>query len=255
MNVKIYKIDTGIAGRNFSSDKKSSLLIGGKSNSFYSIGNLMRGIEDFYLQGNLYFIDKEEDLEKFENPLGEKWIAKRMYYINHPKKENLLIEANKFHEYIFSEQIREILYYIHSNLNINHLNIEVKEGNDFSAYTNLSINEITLNSGEILELKDNKNLVFKWSNNGKEGKCQTERILESHKVNENDEGCPSKSSKGYVWINSFTKLVNVVKSHKDNGFSIDIEIDNSFEITPKIAKKIGVNPTWLNKVILEVKFK
>ncbi len=30
----------------------------------------MRGIEDFYLEGNLYFIDKEEELEKFYNPLG-----------------------------------------------------------------------------------------------------------------------------------------------------------------------------------------
>lgn len=255
MNVKIYKIDTGITGKNFSSDKKSSLLIGGKSNSFYSVGNLMRGIEDFYLQGNLYFIDKEEELEKFENALGEKWVPKRTYYINHPKKENLLIESKKFHEYIFREQIEEIIDYIHEELNIDYLNIEVKEGNDFSAYNNLPINEIKLNSGAILELKDNKTLEVKWGNDDKEKNFKSKITLKPHKASENGEICPSNSSKAYIWIKDFLNLVNGAKPYNENGFSIDIEIDNSFEITPKIAKKIGINPTWLNKVILEVKSK
>ena len=98
MDVRIYKINTGITGRNFSSDKRSNFPIGGKTNSFYSIGNLMRGIEDFYLEGNLYFIDKEEELEKFYNPLGDRWVAKKKYYISHPKKEreNYLLEASSF---------------------------------------------------------------------------------------------------------------------------------------------------------------
>ena len=127
MDVRIYKINTGITGRNFSSDKRSNFPIGGKTNSFYSIGNLMRGIEDFYLEGNLYFIDKEEELEKFYNPLGDRWVAKKKYYISHPKKEreNYLLEASKFHEYIVREQLLEIANYLHHELNINYLKIEV----------------------------------------------------------------------------------------------------------------------------------
>ena len=137
MDVRIYKINTGITGRNFSSDKRSNFPIGGKTNSFYSIGNLMRGIEDFYLEGNLYFIDKEEELEKFYNPLGDRWVAKKKYYISHPKKarENYLLEASKFHEYIVREQLEEIANYLHHELNINSLKIEVEDGNDFSFYT------------------------------------------------------------------------------------------------------------------------
>lgn len=37
MDVRIYKINTGITGRNFSSDKRSNFPIGGKSNSFIQL--------------------------------------------------------------------------------------------------------------------------------------------------------------------------------------------------------------------------
>ena len=46
MDVRIYKINTGITGRNFSSDKRSNFPIGGKTNSFYSIGDVMRRIKN-----------------------------------------------------------------------------------------------------------------------------------------------------------------------------------------------------------------
>uniref|UniRef100_UPI00321BD0D7 hypothetical protein n=1 Tax=Clostridium perfringens TaxID=1502 RepID=UPI00321BD0D7 len=167
MDVRIYKINTGITGRNFSSDKRSNFPIGGKNNSFYSIGNLMRGIEDFYLEGNLYFIDKEEELEKFYNPLGDRWVAKKKYYISHPKKEreNYLLEASKFHEYIVREQLLEIANYLHHELNINSLKIEVEEGNDFSSYTNIVLEEMNLNNDGKVELKGDKPLEIKWSEN------------------------------------------------------------------------------------------
>ena len=167
MDVRIYKINTGITGRNFSSDKRSNFPIGGKTNSFYSIGNLMRGIEDFYLEGNLYFIDKEEELEKFYNPLGDRWVAKKKYYISHPKKEreNYLLEASKFHEYIVREQLLEIANYLHHELNINYLKIEAEEGNDFSPYTNIVLEEMNLNNDGKVELKGDKTLEIKWSEN------------------------------------------------------------------------------------------
>ena len=88
MDVRIYKINTGITGRNFSSDKRSNFLIGGKTNSFYSIGNLMRGIEDFYLEGNLYFIDKEEELITFH--------LHKLIYNNYLKKFLTLFNFSLF---------------------------------------------------------------------------------------------------------------------------------------------------------------
>lgn len=245
MNVRIYKINTG---RNFSSDKRSNFPIGGKTNSFYSIGNLMRGIEDFYLEGNLYFIDKEEELEKFYNPLGDRWVAKKKYYISHPKKEreNYLLEASKFHGYIVRDQLEEIANYLHHELNINSLKIEVEEGNDFSFYTNVALEEMNLNDEGKVELKGDKTLEIKWSEN----------------INSQNE---------FLWIDDFEGLVNRVQELKasnkrgekeglegnslgERGISYILEIDNSFGISEKIGKKIGVNHAWLKKCSFKLVF-
>ena len=248
MDVRIYKINTGITGSNFSSDKRSNFPIGGKTNSFYSIGNLMRGIEDFYLEGNLYFIDKEEELEKFYNPFGDRWVAKKKYYISHPKKEreNYLLEASKFHEYIVREQLLEIANYLHHELNINSLKIEAEEGNDFSSYTNIVLEEMNLNDEGKVELKGDKTLEIKWSEN----------------VNSQNE---------FLWIDDFEGLVNRAQELKASnkrgekesleGNSLSkvensyiLEIDNSFGISEKIGKKIGVNHTWLKKCSFKIIF-
>ena len=269
MDVRIYKIDTGITGRNFSSDKRTNFPIGGKTNSFYSIGNLMRGIEDFYLEGNLYFIDKEEELEKFYNPLGDRWVAKKKYYISHPKKarENYLVEASKFHEYIVREQLLEIANYLHCDLNINSLKIEVEEGNDFSSYTNVALEEMNLNNGGKAELKGDKTLEIKWSENytmDYEAQQEEKEVdcLESENINGKNE---------FLWIDDFDGLVNKVQELKasnkrgekesleENSLSkgeasYTLEIDNSFGISEKIGKKVGVNPTWLKKCSFKITF-
>lgn len=289
MDVRIYKIDTGLTGKNFSSDKRTNFPIGGKTNSFYSVGNLMRGLEDYFLQGNLYFIDKEEELEKFENPLGDRWIAKRKYYINHPKKsrENLLIEANKFHEYIFREQLEEVVNYLYSELHINSLKIEVKEGNDFSSYTNLHIEEMKLKDEGKAELKDNKTLEIKWSENFAKNNTATQvtesnanlKSVENFKSSLEDNYKEKETyntidttkevkkqvdcnvernlKSEYLWIEDFKELTQKVNAGKDSNreiFTYNLEIDNSFGISEKIGKKIGVNSTWLKKCSFKIIF-
>ncbi|MDK0836013.1 MAG: hypothetical protein E6623_12265 [Clostridium perfringens] len=304
MDVRIYKINTGITGRNFSSDKRSNFPIGGKNNSFYSIGNLMRGIEDFYLEGNLYFIDKEEELEKFYNPLGDRWVAKKKYYISHPKKEreNYLLEASKFHEYIFREQLEEIANYLHSKLNINSLKIEVEEGNDFSSYTNVALEEVNLNNDGKVELKEDKTLEIKWSGNDTRDYEAKQGMKDANGLNKERDSNPLEESgeksfleesgeksfkedkarnilesgilngkNEFLWIEDFEGLINKVKELKASNkrgekeslegnslgkgeASYILEIDNSFGISEKIGKKIGVNPTWLKKCSFKITF-
>lgn len=304
MDVRIYKINTGITGRNFSSDKRSNFPIGGKTNSFYSIGNLMRGIEDFYLEGNLYFIDKEEELEKFYNPLGDRWVAKKKYYISHPKKErgNYLLEASKFHEYIFREQLEEIANYLHSKLNINSLKIEVEEGNDFSSYTNVALEEVNLNNDGKVELKEDKTLEIKWSGNDTRDYEAKQGMKDANGLNKERDSNPLEESgeksfleesgeksfkedkarnilesgilngkNEFLWIEDFEGLINKVKELKASNkrgekeslegnslgkgeASYILEIDNSFGISEKIGKKIGVNPTWLKKCSFKITF-
>ncbi|HAT4208839.1 TPA: hypothetical protein I9011_001141 [Clostridium perfringens] len=304
MDVRIYKINTGITGRNFSSDKRSNFPIGGKNNSFYSIGNLMRGIEDFYLEGNLYFIDKEEELEKFYNPLGDRWVAKKKYYISHPKKEreNYLLEASKFHEYIVREQLEEIANYLHHELNINSLKIEVEEGNDFSSYTNIVLEEMNLNDDGKVELKEDKTLEIKWSGNDTRDYEANQGMKDANGLNKERDSNPLEESgeksfleesgeksfkedkagnilesgilngkNEFLWIEDFEGLINKVQELKASnkrgekesleGNSLSkgetsyiLEIDNSFGISEKIGKKIGVNPTWLKKCSFKLIF-
>ncbi|XZH89990.1 hypothetical protein ACSXEW_10310 [Clostridium perfringens] len=304
MDVRIYKINTGITGRNFSSDKRSNFPIGGKTNSFYSIGNLMRGIEDFYLEGNLYFIDKEEELEKFYNPFGDRWVAKKKYYISHPKKEreNYLLEASKFHEYIVREQLEEIANYLHYELNINSLKIEVEEGNDFSSYTNIVLEEMNLNDDGKVELKEDKTLEIKWSGNDTRDYEANQGMKDANGLNKERDSNPLEESgeKSFLeesgeksfkedkarnilesgilngknellWIEDFEGLINKVQELKASNkrgekeslegnslgkgeASYILEIDNSFGISEKIGKKIGVNPTWLKKCSFKITF-
>ncbi|EHP50482.1 MAG: hypothetical protein E7D79_09915 [Clostridium perfringens] len=304
MDVRIYKINTGITGRNFSSDKRSNFPIGGKTNSFYSIGNLMRGIEDFYLEGNLYFIDKEEELEKFYNPFGDRWVAKKKYYISHPKKEreNYLLEASKFHEYIVREQLEEIANYLHYELNINSLKIEVEEGNDFSSYTNIVLEEMNLNDDGKVELKEDKTLEIKWSGNDTRDYEANQGMKDANGLNKERDSNPFEESgeksfleesgeksfkedkarnilesgilngkNEFLWIEDFEGLINKVQELKASNkrgekeslegnslgkgeASYILEIDNSFGISEKIGKKIGVNPTWLKKCSFKITF-
>ena len=295
MDVRIYKINTGITGRNFSSDKRSNFPIGGKNNSFYSIGNLMRGIEDFYLEGNLYFIDKEEELEKFYNPLGDRWVAKKKYYISHPKKEreNYLLEASKFHEYIVREQLEEIANYLHHELNINSLKIEVEEGNDFSSYTNIVLEEMNLNDDGKVELKEDKTLEINWSGNDTRDYEANQGMKDANGLNKERDSNPLEESgeksfkedkarnilesgilngkNEFLWIDDFEGLVNRAQELKASnkrgekesleGNSLSkvensyiLEIDNSFGISEKIGKKIGVNHTWLKKCSFKIIF-
>ncbi|MFY8223918.1 hypothetical protein [Clostridium perfringens] len=292
MNVRIYKINTG---RNFSSDKRSNFPIGGKTNSFYSIGNLMRGIEDFYLEGNLYFIDKEEELEKFYNPLGDRWVAKKKYYISHPKKEreNYLLEASKFHGYIVRDQLEEIANYLHHELNINSLKIEVEEGNDFSSYTNVAIEEMNINNDGKVELKEDKTLEIKWSRNDTREYEAKQGIKDADGLNKERDSNPLEESgeksfkedkarnilesgilndkNEFLWIDDFDGLVNKVqelkasnkweekRSLEENSLSKGeasyiLEIDNSFGISEKIGKKIGVNRDLLKKCSFKLIF-
>ncbi len=151
-----------------------------------------------------------------------------------------------YHEYIVREQLEEIANYLHHELNINSLKIEVEDGNDFSFYTNIAIEEMNLNDEGKVELKGDKTLEIKWSEN----------------VNSQNE---------FLWIDDFDGLVNKVQELKasnkweekgsleENSLSKGeasyiLEIDNSFGISEKIAKKIGVSPTWLKKCSFKITF-
>lgn len=139
-------------------------------------------------------------------------MAKKKYYISHPKKEreNYLLEASKFHEYIVREQLEEIANYLHSQININSLKIEGEEGNDFSSYNNIVLEEMNLNNDGKVELKGDKALEIKWSENDtREYEANQEEKEVDYLESENING-----KNNFLWIEDFKDLVNKVQELK-----------------------------------------
>lgn len=271
METKIYKIDMGLNGRNFKDKPKVNSPLGRNKSSFYSISNFKRGLEDFFLEGNLYFIDSQESLDTFRNLLGNQWIGGKQYYLSHPKNETFLIEARAFHEYIFMEQIGEIATYLHKNLHCNKVFVNIKEGNDFSSFKELNIEEDKLSEFGRVTLIDFKSLELTFygdeeenlknnmddSYEYKSSKSNKDGVYEEHnlKSNKEDSHKGRKAKNTYFWIDDFKELATKLSKQEKKEFSYTLNLDNSFGISGKIAKKIGINPSWLNKMVIEFKIK
>ncbi|WP_172251693.1 hypothetical protein [Saccharibacillus deserti] len=103
MTLKVYRIDTSVVGKVFNILRKTDLPVAHGISPQFKLGNsVLNAIIDYKKFENHYIIKDKDELDRFENALGNSWIPKEQYYIRHPKikKDRLLIEANKFHEYI-----------------------------------------------------------------------------------------------------------------------------------------------------------
>jgi hypothetical protein len=69
----------------------------------------------------------KKDINKFSNPYNRAWKVSKLfkiYYIVHPKKENVLIEAKDYVRCVFEEQVDAIINYCSKNANIKYISIE-----------------------------------------------------------------------------------------------------------------------------------
>lgn len=230
MKVKIYRIDSGVLGKVFRMFRQSDL----PPQSMLACGNLMRTVRDFTESENIFVIDNKDELNRFENALGNSWIEKEQYYIRHPKasKDRVLIEAEKFHEYIYREQLSEIISYLRSEFRLKYLKIEIKQGNDFSSYINFPIEEIPVEGEANIKLGSSKVLEI-----------ISERGLKR-----------SEKKTDYVWLQDFQELLSVVDDFEDGLFKHTISIDNSFGINVKVANHIGIVSSWTQSSKFEITF-
>ena len=145
----------------------------------------------------------------------------------------MLIEAEKFHEYIYREQIDEIISFLRSNFSVKHLSIKVNEGNSFSAFAKVPIEGLSIEGEASVELRSNKELFINCS--------------QGLKI--------SEIRNSYVWINDFQDLISVVEDFQDAEFRHSIKINNSFNMSLKEANTIGVGVQWLQDWFFEISFK
>lgn len=235
METKIYRIDGSLVGKIFRALRKTDTP--GPRNiatASMPMSNLIRGIKDFTVDENIYLIDDMAELNKFDNALGNNWIQKTQYYIRHPKvkRERLLIEAEQFHEYIYREQLSEIVSYLRSEFKLKYLKIEVIQGNKFSSYSNLPIERMSVEGEVKLELKNERVLEIKST----KGMKRSEKRID------------------YVWLNDFRGLLDAVDNFDEGDFRYSQKINNTLDINSKLYKVVGIDLKWKNTSTFEIEF-
>lgn len=235
MELKIYKVK-GSAFKEENSFKSFPL---GKGDSSYSLGGMFRGFEDLYLGGNLYLIEKREDLDRFFNPLGS-FFPNKKYYLSHPKKErNYLLESRVFHEYILKEQIFEIATFLHIRFNLREFKVKILEGENFFKEEGLGKEVFPFFKEEPVSLfYEEGALRIRW---------------------EEDFNKPSLDwEKDFLWPFEFENLMDFVKLKGDDidlkGESLSFKRDNSFGLSKKIGGRIGVKEEVLKEYIFIISF-
>lgn len=231
MNLSVYRIDTGIVGKVFGLFRKTDLPVQATAKIG---GSVLLSVNDLVNFENHYVINSDDELGRFENPLGNSWVQKNQYYIRHPKKarERWLIEAEKFHEFIYREQLSDIISFLRANIPLKHLLVSSQDGIDFSAFANVPIEDLQVEGKAQIKLSSKKELIID---------CP-----EGLKI--------SEKRKEFIWINDFQELMSVVDGFVGGEFSHTIEINNSFNMTVKEAKLFGVGESWLKSSKLKISF-
>ena len=231
MALKVYRIDKSIVGAIFNIFRKTDIpltagIIG---------GNLLRAGNDLVNFDNHYVIKNDDELSRFSNPLGNSWIQGEQYYIRHPKqvRERWLIEAQCFHDFIYREQISEIISYLRSNFSLKHLEILSENENSLEFSAKVPIEELQIEGEATISLINKRELII---------------------------DCPrglkvSEKRSSYIWIDDFQELKAVVDDFNGGEFSHVIEVNNSFGMGLKECNTIGVKAGLATRNKFSIKFK
>lgn len=120
-----------------------------------SLGDSAKDIKRILDENRFHIIRTEEELSQYENANGSAWkrneksLRSKQYYIRHPKseKQNLLIEAQNFYNYIDEEQKEELVQFIVSHCPVKRIAIDREEIQDAVAGGNGQIKSSDI-SGE-----------------------------------------------------------------------------------------------------------
>lgn len=212
--LKIYRIDTSFFGKLNNRFKAPDLPV---QNAL--IGNPFKNLSD-YNRENSYVLSKESEIERFSEAFGNDWVEDE-YYIRHPKKikTDVLIPAERFHQYIIREQISDIISYIRANVRVKKLEISFEKG----IVSGVGVQGIV------------DGISFEGSVNAS---CSSEYSV---LIDCNRPLKASEKKKEYIWIDEFQHLQAVIDETFDSRFEINEAFDLSFGLDVKAAKLVGMN--------------
>ena len=186
------------------------------------IKNLIRLIKE----NRFHIIDNEEELKRWKNANGNAWVycsktmKKKQLYIQHPKqsRQNILIEAKSFYDYIEEEQKNELISYIMSHCSAKVIKIQKEES--IEAKGKIKANVKTVNT---------------------EGGVNYQNARGDFYLYTNPRGCPKiKPLKEYLWLDkSIMNSINLLE--KGAALTQSYEMDYSFGLSVGEAKTLGLD--------------
>lgn len=191
-------------------------------------------IKTYSYKENLNVIKTDEELLKFKNALNNDWIYERQYYIGHPKrsKKEFLIEAEKFLEYIYTEQAIEIMHYLKSKLNLKKFKI-------------LFITTKNKKQSWFTKLEEEINL---------ENEVEIKKSTKYSLIIDTPEGFAKiDSSREYIWLKDFKELEIITEGFISGSFKRIISVDNTFDVGLNLNGYLGfdISNQTSDKVLIE----
>ena len=174
-------------------------------------------------ENRFFVIKNEEELKQYKNAYNNEWVKHnkalktRQYYIQHPKatKSNILIEAEAFYKYIEEEMRQEILDYVQSHCPVKSLTFYKEETTDKEAKAFVKLMDANgkhaRNKGELISFRGAKGII-------------KESTIEE-----------------YVWLEDSIKLGIRALEDGTGTFQKSFESDETFGLTAKEAKALGLD--------------
>lgn len=152
-----------------------------------------------------------EQLSRFRNCTSSEW-KKKTLYVEHPHRNNALIEATLYKDYIIREMVSDIANYISDHLDLSSMVIGLVDTRKANAKVNVSVKKI--NDKASLECNLDNNYAFT--------------------VNDTHAAHPENAS--YTWIGMFPDVMSAVEHSA-----------GKLEVRKKVSMDLNVNASH-NKV-------
>ena len=154
------------------------------------------------------------DMDRYINSSNAEW-KENVVYIEHPRRNKVLIPINEYKEYILREMVSDIANYIQDNLRVSKLTIGIVASFNAGLGANISVKEI--NADAKIKCKLAKDYLVNYE--------ESTKTISRHK---------------YIWIDKFPDIKTAVE-HKNKKFEVVKDSTLDFGIKANIMEKAGID--------------
>ena len=154
-----------------------------------------------------------EQLSQYKNCISPEW-KPNVIYVEHPHRQNVLIEASLYKDYILREMVSDVANYISDHLDLSKMVIGLITSGRANAKVNVPVQEV--NADATLKCNLDKNYIY----------------------SVNDTRAIVVDDANYVWMGLFPDIVSAVE-HQAGKMEIRKKISMNLDVNAGLGKGIG----------------